>query len=210
MLNETEKCKEDFYYFIDNYIKPDNETRDYIDLIKNNTRIQINKENDKAKEAMYIFVLYVFLFADCGNIGVLAKTILAAGKYNLNIYELCKTLPDFLFDKKYHERISKYLYKTKKKGYFNIASVPDYNQCNPFIGFTNIINIVDVKRFTKTEIEETLQYCFLDAYLTSNNKYYKNEDIKIFILDDIPEEISVNFGEESYSINDFCKVGYNG
>ena len=210
MLNETEKCKEDFYYFLDNYIKPDNETRVYIDLIKNNTRIQINKENDKAKDAMYIFVLYVFLFGDCGNIGVLAKTILAASKYNLDIYELCKTLPDFLFDKKYHERISKYLYTTKKEGYFNFASIPNCSDCVPFIGFTNLINIVDIKELSKTEIEETLEYCFLDAYSALNNKYYKNENVKIFILDNITEEISVTFGGEIYSINNFYKVGYNG
>ena len=44
MLNETEKCQDDFYYFLDNYIKPDNETRHYIELIKDNTRIQINKQ----------------------------------------------------------------------------------------------------------------------------------------------------------------------
>jgi hypothetical protein len=209
MLNETEKCKDNFYYFLDNYMNTDNETREYIELIKNNMRIQINKENNKAKEAMYIFVLYIFLFGDCGNIGILAKTRLVASKYNLNIYELCKTLPDNLFDKKYHERISKYLYRTKKYGYFNFESIPDYSKCNPFIGFTNLINIVDFENFSKIEIEETLHYCSIDAYYSLNNSHYKNEDVKIIILDDIPEEISVNFREELYSIVDFYKVGYN-
>lgn len=207
MLNENEKCKDDFYYFLDNYIKPDNETRKYIELIKNNTRIQINKENNKAKEAMYIFVLYRFLFG-CGSIGILAKTLLKASKYNLNIYAICKTLPDFLFDKKYHERQSKYLRRTRENNYLNFSRVmPDYS--TPFIGFTHLINIVDFKDFSKTGIEETLSECLLHEYCSLNNKYYKNEDIKIFILDEIPEEISVNFGEESYSIVNFYKVGYN-
>ena len=207
MLNETEKCKDDFYYFLDNYIKPDNKTRKYIELIKNNTRIQINKENNKAKEAMYIFVLYRFLFG-CGSIGILAKTLLKASKYNLNIYAICKTLPDFLFDKKYHERQSKYL-RNSSESRLNFSGVmPDYN--TPFIGFTHLINIVDFKDFSKTGIEETLSQCLLHEYWSLNNKSYKNEDIKIFILDDISEEISLNFREKSYSTVDFYKVGYDG
>ena len=207
MLNETEKCKDDFYYFLDNYIKPDNKTRKYIELIKNNTRIQINKENNKAKEAMYIFVLYRFLFG-CGSIGILAKTLLEASKYNLNIYEICKTLPDFLFDKKYHERHSKYL-RNSSKNHLNFSGVmPDYS--TPFLGFTHLINIVDFKDFSKTGIEKTLSECLLHEYWSLNNKSYKNEDIKIFILDDISEEISVNLREKSYSTVDFYKVGYDG
>lgn len=207
MLNETEKCKDDFYYFLDNYIKPDNETRKYIELIKNNTRIQINKENNKAKEAMYIFVLYRFLFG-CGSIGILAKTLLKASKYNLNIYAICKTLPDFLFDKKYHERQSKYL-RNSSESRLNFSGVmPDYS--TPFIGFTHLINIVDFKDFSKTGIEETLSECLLHEYWSLNNKSYKNEDIKIFILDDISEEILLNFREKSYSTVDFYKVGYDG
>ena len=207
MLNETEKCKDDFYYFLDNYIKPDNKTRKYIELIKNNTRIQINKENNKAKEAMYIFVLYRFLFG-CGSIGILAKTLLKASKYNLNIYAICKTLPDFLFDKKYHERQSKYL-RNSSESRLNFSGVmPDYS--TPFIGFTHLINIVDFKDFSKTGIEETLSECLLHEYWSLNNKSYKNEDIKIFILDDISEEILLNFREKSYSTVDFYKVGYDG
>lgn len=207
MLNEAEKCKDDFYYFLDNYIKPDNKTRKYIELIKNNTRIQINKENNKAKDAMYIFVLYRFLFG-CGSIGILAKTLLKASKYNLNIYAICKTLPDFLFDKKYHERQSKYL-RNSSESRLNFSGVmPDYS--TPFIGFTHLINIVDFKDFSKTGIEETLSECLLHEYWSLNNKSYKNEDIKIFILDDISEEISLNFREKSYSAVDFYKVGYDG
>ena len=208
MLNETEKCKEDFYYFLDNYINPDNETRKYIELIKNNTRIQINKENNKAKEAMYIFVLHCFLFG-CGSIGILAKTLLKASKYNLNIYSICKTLPDFLFDKKYYERKSKYLRRTIENNYLNFSGVmPDYS--TPFLGSTHLINIVDFKGFSKTGIEETLSECLIHEYYSLNNEYYRNEDVKIFILDDIPEEISVNFREESSGTIDFYKVGYNG
>ena len=205
-LSEKQKCS-DFNYFLDTYIKPDIETNNYINLIKNNIRININKENDKAAQAMYVFVLHRFLFGSKGiNIGILAKTLRKAIKYDLDIYSICKTLPDFLFDKKYHERQSKFLRNTREGSRLNFGGVmPDYS--TPFLGFTHSINIVDFKNFTKKGIKETLFECLLHAYLQT--EYYSSEDIKIFILDDIPENISVTFREVSYGVSDFYKVGYD-
>lgn len=207
-FSEKQKCS-DFNYFLDTYIKPDIETSNYINLIKNNIRININKENKKATQAMYMFVLHRFLFGSKGiNIGILAKTSHKAIKYNLDIYAICKNLPDFLFDKKYHERQSRFLRHTREGSRLNFGRVmPDYS--TPFLGFTHSVNIVDFKNFTKKGIKETLFECLLHEYWSLNNKHYKSEDVKIFILDDIPENISVIFGEETCRASDFYKVGYN-